>query len=155
MQGRKKLHFCAVVVKIILLSISLKHGSISCFPPDYKYKIHETSLLYVHHIFFLSHRCKWMSSDTLLSDLQRKYCIMENMVFHTKQEVLLCFQFWTFFNGIINISSWSICRRVLCYFSISNSSPLKHLNESFGFPLQSASGTLAEYLSWSKNRFSP
>lgn len=39
-----------------------------------------------------------MSSDAPLFDLQRKHCIMENMVFHTKQEILLCFQFKNFFS---------------------------------------------------------
>lgn len=93
--------------------------------------------------------CFLISKENIV--LWKIWCLAQNRKF------CFVFSFKLFFNSNKSISSWSICRQVLCYFSISNFSPLKHLNDSFPLTkaIQSTSGTLAKYLPWSKNRFSP
>lgn len=78
--------------------------------------------------------------------------------FAQNRKFCFIFSFQLFCSSIKSISSWSVCRQVLPYFSVSNFPPSKHLNDISSFPLtnavQSPSGTLAKYLPWCENRFS-
>lgn len=155
---RKKLRFCAVVVKIIFPSISSKHRAFALFPPITCTKFMKCQ----SYAFFISF---FSNTDVNGQVLMHFFLISkENIVlwkiwcFAQNRKFCFIFSFQLFFSSIKSISSWSVCRHVLPYFSISNFPPLKHLNDTSSFPLtkaiQSTSGTLAKYLPWRENRFS-